>query len=109
MRGLTHDRLKAKKKFRFFWVFPSFFFLTKADGNMQTSLEVNVPKQEAPSETDDEADTPKKKPAEEEEDVSERWNDQKRQQAVETLLGSCAGSDFVETAEPPQVRPQSML
>lgn len=68
----------------------------------KTSLEVNVPKQEAPSETDDEADTPKKKPAEEEEDVSKRWNDQKRQQAVETLLGSCAGSDFVETAEPPQ-------
>ncbi len=76
---------------------------------MQASLEVNVPKQEAPEETDDEADTTKKKPAEEEEDVSESWNEQKRQQAVETLLGSCAGSDFVETAEPPQVLSQSIL
>ncbi|KAL0051821.1 hypothetical protein WJX82_002688 [Trebouxia sp. C0006] len=68
----------------------------------KANLEVDLSKQEAPEETDDEADTPKKKPAEEEKDASERWNDQKRQQAVETLLGSCAGSDFVETAEPPQ-------
>ena len=76
---------------------------------MQANLEVDLSKQEAPEETDDEADTPKKKPAEEEEDASERWNDQKRQQAVETLLGSCAGSDFVETAEPPQVLSQSII
>jgi hypothetical protein len=70
---------------------------------MQASLELNIPEQEANQETIDEADTQTKKPAEEDEDVSERWNDQKRQQAVETLLGSCAGSDFTETAEPPQV------
>ncbi len=74
---------------------------------MQANLAVDLPKQEAPEETDDEADTPKKKPAEEE-DVIERWNDQKRQQAVDTLLGSCAGSDFVETAEPPQVLSHSI-
>ncbi len=76
---------------------------------MQANLEVDLPKQEAPDETDDEAVTPKKKPAEEEEDVSERWNEQKRQQAVETLLGSCAGSDFVDTADPPQVLSQTKL
>lgn len=76
---------------------------------MQANLEVDLPKQEAPEETDDEADTLKKKPAEEEEDASERWNEHKRQQAVETLLGSCAGSDFTETAEPPQVMSQRML
>lgn len=74
---------------------------------MQANLAVDLPKQEAPEETDDEADTPKKKPAEEE-DVIERWNDQKRQQAVDTLLGSCAGSGFVETAEPPQVLSHSI-
>lgn len=45
----------------------------------------------------------------EEEDVSETWNDQKRQQAVETLLGSCAGSDYTESAEPPQVMSQSRI
>ena len=37
------------------------------------------------------------------EDVSERWDDKKRQDAVETLLGSCAGNDFMGTANPPKV------
>ncbi|DBA87227.1 TPA: hypothetical protein ACH3X1_004293 [Trebouxia sp. C0004] len=65
-------------------------------------LEVNVPKRETSQETVNEADTQKKKRAEEGEDVSEKWNVQKRQQAVDSLLGSCAGGDFVQTAEPPQ-------
>ena len=39
----------------------------------------------------------------EEEDVSQKWDAQKQQQAIEVLLGSCAGSDFVQSADPPQV------
>jgi hypothetical protein len=76
---------------------------------MQVSLEVIYPKQEANQQTIDKADTQKEKPAEEEEDVSDKWNDQKRQQAVETLLGSCAGIDFTGTAEPPQVMSQTKI
>ena len=37
------------------------------------------------------------------EDVSERWDDKKRQDAVETLLASCAGNNFICTATPPKV------
>ena len=39
----------------------------------------------------------------EEEDVSKKWDAQKQQQAIEVLLGSCAGSDFVQSADSPEV------
>ena len=38
-----------------------------------------------------------------EEDESDKWSQERRQQAVEALLGSCAGNDFAEESEPPQV------
>lgn len=38
-----------------------------------------------------------------EEDVSESWDAEKQQQAVEVLLGSCAGNDFLESVEPTKV------
>ena len=64
----------------------------------------NEEKEKDTGETESDAeDTDDASAAGKEEDVSERWDDQKRQQAVETLLGSCAGSDFEKTAAPPQV------
>ena len=38
-----------------------------------------------------------------EEDESDKWNQEGRQQAVEALLGSCAGNDFAEESDVPQV------
>ena len=51
----------------------------------------------------EDSDTQDKEVAGEEEDVSKKWDAQKQQQAIEVLLGSCAGSDFVQSADPPQV------
>lgn len=41
------------------------------------------------------------------EDVSSRWSEEERKQAVEALLGSCAGRDFLEESEPSEVTQQS--
>lgn len=47
--------------------------------------------------------------AAEEEDESDKWSQERRQQAVEALLGSCAGNDFAEESEPPQVAPPFVI
>ncbi len=68
-------------------------------------MHVDTAKQSTSDEADiaEESGTDSEAEGQECDEVSDRWDEQKRQQAVEALLGSCAGSDFVEEAEPVQV------
>ena len=38
--------------------------------------------------------------------MSGRWSEEERKQAVEALLGSCTGNDFLEESEPSEVTNQ---
>lgn len=51
------------------------------------------------SESEEEEEDKDAADAAKEEDESDKWNQEGRQQAVEALLGSCAGNDFAEESE----------
>ena len=73
---------------------------------MQAQLEVNMAE---PGSQDDQTGREDRQEKPKEEDVSSKWDASKQQQAVETLLGSCAGNDFELEAEPPEVPTQHNL
>ena len=66
----------------------------------QANLEVLVTKGDLGSDFESEAEDEQAKTTV----VADKWTEQQRQEAVENLLGSCAGSDFEQEAEPAQVR-----
>ena len=74
--------------------------------DLQADLQAGVARQGKDS---DEGDAETEPLASDGDDVSDRWDDKKRQDAVENLLGSCAGSDFMGTADPPQVHTYSSM
>ena len=66
---------------------------------------MNVGKAAVDSEDSESEDEEMVDDAAKEEDESDKWSQERRQQAVEALLGSCAGNDFAEESEPPKVVP----
>ena len=75
---------------------------------LQGQLGIKVGKAAGNSE-DSESEEEMVDDAAEEEDESDKWSQERRQQAVEALLGSCAGNDFAEESEPPQVAPTFVI